>query len=69
MCAISCVDGAFDQSALGERDNFRNWFVDIAVPAAYQQRELSIREQNLYRTYNALEIPLEREKYAAFWNG
>lgn len=66
--AISYADGAFDRSPLGKGDNFRNWLVDIAVPAAYQQRELSISEQNLYRSYNALEIPLEREKYAAFWH-
>lgn len=68
MSAISYADGAFDQSPLGSCDNLRNWIVDIAIPAAYQQRELSIKEQNLYRTYNALDIPLEREKYAAFWN-
>ena len=68
LCAVSWAAMAFDQSPLGSKDDFYTWSIDIAIPAAYQCRGLSIYERNLYRSYNPDEIPLDREKYAHFWN-
>jgi hypothetical protein len=58
--SISLADMAVDQSPLANEDNFRKWFIETAIPIAYEQREMTVEEQNAYRTYNAEEIAEER---------
>jgi hypothetical protein len=59
--SISLADAAIDQSPLAREDDFRKWFIEVAIPIAYEQREMTIDEQNIYRTYNVEEISTERE--------
>jgi len=54
--AVSAADMAFDQSPLCEKDNFRTWLIEYAIPISLEQREMSLEEQNALRTYNYKEI-------------
>jgi hypothetical protein len=62
--ALSDADAAFDQSPLGGMEEFRYWLLKVAVPIAYEAREMTLEEQNLYRDYDPQEIPLRREQFA-----
>lgn len=62
MYAVSGADMAFDQSPLGRFDNFRQWLLKVAVPVAYEAREMTFEEQNLYREFDPKEIPSQREQ-------
>jgi len=66
--AVACADMAFDQSPLCEKDHFREWLLDIAVPAAYERRDLTPEECEVLREYDDGDIPAEREREAAYWN-
>jgi len=65
---ISAADSAFDQSPLVEKDHFREWLLDYAIPIAVEDREMSQQEQNALREYDAGQICQEREREAAYWN-
>lgn len=49
ICSLSASDMAFEQSPLGSSDHYREWFIEIAIPAAYAQRELTSEEQSAFR--------------------
>ncbi len=52
---VGCVreaDRAFRASPLLARDQFRRWVLDFAVPAAWEDRELTAIEQGALRDYN-----------------
>ena len=65
--AVHFADGAFDCSPL-RGENFRKWLLEVAVPAAYDQRELNEHEQQSFRDFPASEIPKTREAQASYWN-
>lgn len=53
---VGCVreaDQAMSESPLGVRDQFRRWVLEFAVPAAWEDRELTPLEQGALRSYNA----------------
>lgn len=62
-----CVyaDMAFDQSPLGEGDHFREWLLDVAVPAAYEGREMTASEREALREYDATEVAVMRDEQSA----
>jgi hypothetical protein len=62
-----CVyaDMAFDQSPFGESDHFREWLLDLAVPAAFEGREMTASEREALREYDASEIPVMRDEQSA----
>jgi hypothetical protein len=65
--AYRCVgyaDMAFDESPLGEDDHFREWLLDLAVPIAFAEREMTCLEQEALREYDASEIPRMRDQQA-----
>jgi hypothetical protein len=64
VCGLSAAHMEFDQSPLGSREDFDRWLLDVAVPAAYDCRELSVKEQFAFRTYNDEQIRLQREEGA-----
>ena len=49
---VSAADSAFDQSPLGSHDEFRRWFCEVAVPVAYEQREMTRTEQQAFRDFD-----------------
>jgi hypothetical protein len=53
---IGCVreaDRGMSESPLGNRDQFRRWVLQFAVPAAWEDRDLTRLEQGALRSYNA----------------
>ena len=63
--AYRCVgyaDMAFDQSPLREEDHFREWLLDVAVPAAFEDREMTATEQEALRGYDGSQISLMRDE-------
>lgn len=46
---VMYADMAFDQSPLGDKDCFRCWLLDIAIPAAFEIRELTLEEREALR--------------------
>jgi hypothetical protein len=67
--AIGCAYVAFDMSPFKVvDDDFLSWLIEVAVPVAYHRREMTLREQNVFRSYEPGGIPQERERYAPFWN-
>ena len=65
---MSAATTAFDQSPLGERENFRHWLLEVAVPAAYEDRELTAEEQRAFRSYDEAELRAQREKGSSWWS-
>jgi hypothetical protein len=64
---VGCVreaDRAFAQSGLGHRDQFRRWFLEFAVPAAWEGRELTSLEQGAMRAYNIASVRRWRDDAA-----
>jgi hypothetical protein len=61
--AIASADGAFDQSPLCKADHFRRWLIEVAAPAAYENRDLTPAERDALRDYDVSETPAERERY------
>lgn len=57
---LSSADGAFDQSPLGSRDQFRRWLFEVAAPAALESRELTAEEKSRFQTYSLSELDCER---------
>ena len=60
--AVMCVreaDQAF-YSSLGNRDRFRPWVLEVAVPAAWADRELTPQEQRAMRDYDMERVRLWR---------
>ena len=49
---LSAADMAFDQSPLAPRDQFRRWLIEVAVPAALDERTLTEEEQSRFRDYS-----------------
>ncbi len=66
--AIAYADLAFDQSPLCDKDHFRRWLIEVAAPAAYENRNLTPAERDALRDYDATEIPVIREREAMYWN-
>lgn len=51
VSGLSAAYMAFDQSPLGKLDEFDRWLLNVAVPAAYDCRELTAEEMMKFRTY------------------
>lgn len=56
------ADSAFDQSPLIDQDHFREWLLEVAVPAAYDQRELNEVEQAAAVQHDAHEISVKEDQ-------
>jgi hypothetical protein len=56
--AVVQADGAFEHSPLGRREQFRRWLVEVAVPAAWDCRELSPDERRAFRDFDEAEVRL-----------
>jgi len=54
--ALVQADGAFDESPLGRREQFRRWLVEVAVPAAWDCRELSRDERKAFRDFDEAHV-------------
>jgi len=54
--ALNCADGAFEHSPLGGREQFRRWLVEVAVPAAWDCRELSPDERKAFRDFDEAHV-------------
>jgi hypothetical protein len=59
---LSAADMAFDQSPLGLQEEFRRWLVEVAVPAALDQRQLTDEEAQMLRRYSVAEIEAARSE-------
>jgi hypothetical protein len=66
--AIAFADMAFDQSPLCGKDHFREWLLDIAVPGAYERKDLTLEECEVLREYSAHDISAARDRDATYWN-
>jgi hypothetical protein len=64
ITALIEADDAFDQSPLGAKDEFRRWLVEVAVPAAWESRELLPNEQRAFRDFDENSIRLHRETHS-----
>jgi hypothetical protein len=62
MEALSFADAAIDQSPLGVEDDFRRWLVEVAVPAAFEDRSLTDDEVARFRTYDPKASRLEGQR-------
>jgi hypothetical protein len=62
---LAYADMAFDQSPLGEGDHFREWLLDVAVPAAFEGREMTASEREALREYDATEVAVMRDEQPA----
>ena len=58
--ALSAADVALDQSPLGGREDFRRWLLEMAVPIAYAERDMTPEECNAYRDFDPADIPRQR---------
>jgi hypothetical protein len=64
---IDCVreaDRAFSESPIGRLDQFRKWVLDFAVPAAWEDRDLTTLEAGALRGYNIALVRQWREDNA-----
>jgi hypothetical protein len=52
---------AFDQSPLVRRDQFRQWLIEVAVPAALDERKLTEEEQARFRDYSLADLVVDRD--------
>lgn len=62
-CAVGALvqaDGAFDESPLGRREQFHRWLVEVAVPAAWDCRELSPDERRAFRDFDEEHVRLHK---------
>lgn len=62
VCALSDAHTAFDQSLLGRSEEFDRWLLDVAVPAAYDCRELTSEERVAFRWYDDQQVRPQEEK-------
>jgi hypothetical protein len=60
MC-LSSADSAFDQSPLNQKDQFRRWLIEVAVPVATADRDLTEEEASRFRNYSLAELKAHRE--------
>jgi hypothetical protein len=58
---LSSADMAFDQSPLVRRDQFRQWLIEVAVPAALDERKLTEEEQARFRDYSLADLVVDRD--------
>jgi hypothetical protein len=65
---VSAADAAFDQSPLVEKDHFREWLLDFAIPIAVKDHEMTQQEQNALREYDSGQICKYRGRGATYWN-
>jgi hypothetical protein len=63
--ALVSADGAFDQSPLGGREQFRRWLVEVAVPAAWDCRESSPDEQKAFRDFDEDRVRLHKWRHGS----
>lgn len=63
VCALSSAYMAFDQSPMGQREKFKKWLLEVAVPAAWNCQELTLEEQYLFRSYDIDSVTMAREDY------
>jgi hypothetical protein len=63
ILCLSAADSAFDQSPLNLHEEFRRWLIEVAVPAAVEQRPLSSEEASRFRTYSFDDLLREREHW------
>lgn len=61
---LGYADMAFDQSPLCEEDQFRDWLLDFAVPAAFEDWQMTETEQESLREYDGFQIPRMRDEEA-----
>jgi hypothetical protein len=60
--ALISAEGAFDQSPLHSKEEFLRWLAEVAVPIAWECRELSPDEQRAFRDFNEEDVRAHREK-------
>jgi hypothetical protein len=63
--ALYGFEGAFDESPLNREEEFDRWFFDVAVPAAYEERDLTPEEREAFRSYDVAELAAARERWHA----
>lgn len=63
VCALSSAYMAFDQSPMGRKEQFKKWVLEVAVPAAWDCRELTLEEQHRFRSYDDDSVAAAREEY------
>jgi hypothetical protein len=61
MECLSSAAAAIDQSPLNAEESFRRWFTEIAIPVAWEGREMTPAEREAYRSYDAAPIVPEGE--------
>ena len=59
--SLADSDGAFDVSPVGSCDNYREWFLTIAVPGSLLMRDLSAAQKSAFQDYDIVEIVKNRE--------
>jgi|GEM_PF-1704957 len=60
VSALSAAYMAFDQSPLGRLEEFDHWLLNIAVPAAYDCRDLTAEEKVAFRNYSDEDVRSKR---------
>lgn len=48
---------------MGQREKFKKWLLEVAVPAAWNCQELTLEEQYLFRSYDIDSVTMAREDY------
>jgi hypothetical protein len=59
---LSVADMAFDQSPLVHRDQFQRWLIEVAIPVALEERDLTDEEASRFREYSLAELDTDRER-------
>ena len=54
--SLSSADVALDQSPLQSGNHYRQWFMDVAIPGAYLQRNLTDEEQSAFLDYDLDDV-------------
>lgn len=62
LFCISSAEMALDQSPLGLQEDFRRWLIEIAIPNALENIDISYSDLNKYRNYDPEAIPGEKFK-------
>jgi hypothetical protein len=56
MECLSSAAAAIDQSPLDGQERFRRWFTEVAIPVAWEGREMTPAEREAYRDCDAASI-------------
>jgi len=56
ICSLAAADMAFDQSPVGSVNNYRQWFIDVAIPGAHKECDLTVAEQAAFQDYDNIRL-------------